>query len=300
MNLFWLMLKGMLMGISNIIPGVSGGTMAVSLGIYDDLIFSITRLFKEKKKSLKFLLPLGIGLALGVVFFSYTIEFLLSQYAFVTSLAFTGLILGGLPILNQEFQEALEKKNERFSFKHGLIFLFFLILVIGFSIMQEPATDASSLGVSFRLVLMLFLIGIIVSATMIIPGISGSLVLMILGYYYQLLQLLTTFFDNVLALNWSGMLENLILIAPVGIGIIVGIFLISKLIEFLFIKFPSLTYSGILGLVIASPFAILYNVNAFEDLAQSNTFLSLIMGSILLLVSFYITFQLGKVDEQVA
>ncbi|HLR88808.1 MAG TPA: DUF368 domain-containing protein, partial [Atopostipes sp.] len=68
----------------------------------------------------------------------------------------------------------------------------------------------------------------------------------------------------------------------------------------LFIKFPSLTYSGILGLVIASPFAILYNVNAFEDLAQSNTFLSLIMGSILLLVSFYITFQLGKVDEQVA
>src|SRR5690625_992783 len=101
--------------------------------------------------------------------------------------------------------------------------------------MQEPATDASSLGVSFRLVLILFLIGIIASATMIIPGISGSLVLMILGYYYQLLQLLMTFFDNVLALNWSGMLENFILIAPVGIGIIVGIFLISKLIEFLFI-----------------------------------------------------------------
>ena len=69
MNALWLTIKGMLMGISNMIPGVSGGTMAVSLGIYDDLIFAITRLFKEKKKSIKFLAPLGLGLVLGIIFF---------------------------------------------------------------------------------------------------------------------------------------------------------------------------------------------------------------------------------------
>lgn len=299
MEILWLVLKGMLMGISNIIPGVSGGTMAVSLGIYDDLIFSITRLFKEKKKSIKFLLPLGMGLALGVIFFSYAIEFLLAEYAFITSLAFIGLILGGLPILNQKFQDALKEKSEKISLKHCFVFILFLGLVIGFSLIQESSMNGVLLQFSFETVSILFVLGIIASSTMIIPGVSGSLVLMIFGYYYPLIQLLTSFFHNVLVLNWSGLGEDLLLIFPVGLGIIFGVFLISKLIEFLFIKFPSITYSGILGLVIASPFAILYNVNAFEDLAQSNTILTLIIGSILLCTSSYITFYLGKLDEQV-
>lgn len=299
MEILWLVLKGMLMGISNIIPGVSGGTMAVSLGIYDDLIFSITRLFKEKKKSIKFLLPLGTGLALGVIFFSYAIEFLLAEYAFITSLAFIGLILGGLPILNQKFQDALKEKSEKISLKHCFVFILFLGLVIGFSLIQESSMNGVLLQFSFETVSILFVLGIIASSTMIIPGVSGSLVLMIFGYYYPLIQLLTSFFHNVLVLNWSGLGEDLLLIFPVGLGIIFGVFLISKLIEFLFIKFPSITYSGILGLVIASPFAILYNVNAFEDLAQSNTILTLIIGSILLCTSSYITFYLGKLDEQV-
>src|SRR5699024_10669590 len=285
MEILWLVLKGMLMGISNIIPGVSGGTMAVSLGIYDDLIFSITRLFKEKKKSIKFLLPLGMGLALGVIFFSYAIEFLLAEYAFITSLAFIGLILGGLPILNQKFQDALKEKSEKISLKHCFVFILFLGLVIGFSLIQESSMNGVLLQFSFETVSILFVLGIIASSTMIIRGVSGSLVLMIFGYYYPLIQLLTSFFHNVLVLNWSGLGADLLLIFPVGLCIIFGIFLISKLIEFLFIKFPSITYSGILGLVIASPFAILYNVNAIEDLAQSNTILTLIIGSILFCTS---------------
>ena len=92
---------------------------------------------------------------------------------------------------------------------------------------------------------------------------------------------------------------NLLLIIPFSIGIIVGVFLISKLIEFLFVNFPSITYSGILGLVIASPFTVLYNTNAFLDLTQSNTLSTLVIGGILLLISSYSTFYLGKLDEQI-
>ena len=298
MNALWLIIKGMLMGVSNIIPGVSGGTMAVSLGIYDDLIFSITQLFNKKRKSIKFLVPLGSGLALGTIFFSYAIEFLLAEYAFITSLAFVGLILGGLPILFKEFRETLDEGNESISLRHGLVFLFFLIVVIGFSLMQEPVSNVATLEISFQNIIILFGLGIIASATMIIPGISGSLVLMIFGYYYQLLQLLTSFFNNILALNWDGILEDIILIAPVGVGILLGIFLVSKVIEYLFINFPSITYSGILGLVIASPIAILYNTNALADLAQSNTLISILLGGILLVVSFYLILKLGQVDEE--
>lgn len=298
MNALWLTIKGMLMGISNIIPGVSGGTMAVSLGIYDDLIFSITQFLRKKRKSIKFLVPLGVGLALGIIFFSYAIEFLLAEYAFITSLAFVGLILGGLPVLLKEFKQALIENNEKISIRHGLVFIVFMIVVIGFSLMQEPVENASALEISFGNILILFGIGIIASATMIIPGISGSLVLMIFGYYYQLLQLLTSFFNNTLALNWEGIFENLVLIAPVGLGILLGIFLVSKMIEYLFIHYPSLTYSGILGLVIASPFAIIYNTNALADLAQANTSISIILGSVLLVIGFYLILKLGQVDEE--
>src|SRR5699024_12854351 len=95
MKLLWLVLNGMLIGISNIIPGVSGGTMTVSLGIYDDFIFSITNLFKNKKKSVKFLLPLGMGNVIGILCFSYVIEFLLSYFPFITVLLFVGLCICG-------------------------------------------------------------------------------------------------------------------------------------------------------------------------------------------------------------
>ena len=100
-----LIIKGMFIGVANIIPGVSGGTMAVSLGIYDDLIASITHLVKEWKKSIQFLTPIVVGAAAGVILFSYLITLLLTQYTLPTALTFVGLILGGVPILFHSFFE---------------------------------------------------------------------------------------------------------------------------------------------------------------------------------------------------
>lgn len=299
MKWLWLVLNGMLIGISNIIPGVSGGTMAVSLGIYDDLIISITHLFKNKKKSIKFLLPLGLGIILGVLFFSYAIEFLLSEYPFITALIFVGLIIGGLPTLTQEFKQSLKQKSKKISLKHFLVFLLFVVLIIGFSLMQESAMDSSALVFSFEMVFIMFVLGVIASATMIIPGVSGSLVLMVLGYYYPLIQLLNQFFENILTLNWSGIFENILLISPLGLGIIVGVFVISKFLEFLFVNFPSITYSGILGLVIASPFSVLYNTNAFSSLSSENIVPTIVLGIILMGLSFYLTFYLGKLEKKI-
>ena len=92
-------LKGMLIGVANAIPGVSGGTMMVSMGIYDDIIYCVTHLFSQLKKSLKILSPYIIGMAVGIVGFAYIIGFLLEHYGFQTKMAFIGLILGGLPLL---------------------------------------------------------------------------------------------------------------------------------------------------------------------------------------------------------
>ena len=92
-------IKGIFMGVANIIPGVSGGTMAVSMGIYDDIINSVTHLFSEFKKSIKTLLPYIVGMGLGLVGLSYLIEMLFAKYSLQTNFAFIGLILGGIPVL---------------------------------------------------------------------------------------------------------------------------------------------------------------------------------------------------------
>ena len=101
-------IKGILMGIANIIPGVSGGTMAVSLGIFDRLISSITHLFKDFKKSISTLVPILLGLAIGIIGFSYAVEYLLKAHTLATCLAFVGLILGGLPVLLLEMKDGLQ------------------------------------------------------------------------------------------------------------------------------------------------------------------------------------------------
>lgn len=295
---FWLIVKGILMGVANIIPGVSGGTMAVSLDIYDDLIFSITNLFKDWRKSLKFLVPVGIGILGGIIFFAYAIEFLLDEYAFPTSLAFIALILGGLPILFKEFNESLRTKNTSISIKHILAFMFFFMLVVGLSFIQDPATTTASIDINVLNLFILFIIGIIASATMVVPGISGSLVLMILGYYYTIINSLTSFFDSLRAFDWNGIVDSLLVLIPFGIGVLIGIFLISKIIEYLFINFPSLTYAGILGLVIASPIAILSNTGAIADFVQKGSILYGVVAILIALTCFYFTFKLSMIEEK--
>ncbi|GMA47941.1 DUF368 domain-containing protein [Tetragenococcus muriaticus] len=285
------------MGIANIVPGVSGGTMAISLGIYDDMIYAISHLIKKWKNSLKILLPLGIGLAIGVVFFSYAIEFLLSQYTLPTALAFIGLILGGLPILFQEFRAAMKQKRVNLNITHIVVFLIFFILVIGMSLMQETQAHSAGLEVNLSNIVLLFFIGIVTSATMVVPGISGSLILMVFGYYYSIINTVTSFFDALRILNWESLIYNASLLFPFGVGILLGVFLISKIIEYLFIHYPSLTYSGIFGLIIASPFAIIYNTNALADLSSSNAISFTSIGIILLLIAFYLTYRLGKVKQ---
>ena len=116
-------IKGMLIGIANIIPGVSGGTMAVSLGIYDKLISSISGLLKDWKKSARTLFPIILGCGMGIVCFTYVIEYLLSRHTFVTCMAFVGLILGGVPVLISSLKKELEKNSSKIGVSAVLAFL---------------------------------------------------------------------------------------------------------------------------------------------------------------------------------
>ena len=111
---------------------------------------------------------------------------------------------------------------------------------------------------------LLFVLGVVASATMVIPGVSGSMVLMILGYYYGILNSVTGLLTSLKALDWAGVARGMLLLVPFGLGVLLGIFLIAKLINYLFEHFPTHTYCAIIGLIVSSPFAILYSAGVFS------------------------------------
>jgi putative membrane protein len=232
MNMNYLIdiLKGMVIGISNIIPGVSGGTMAVSLGIYDRMIFSISQLFKDWKASLKTLMPILIGAGFGIVAFTYTIEFLLSNYTLPTALAFVGMILGGIPVLWVSFKAGLKMKNEKLNAGHFIIFILMFALVAVLPMFQGVESSFEAIAITPISMIKLFGIGIIASATMVVPGMSGSLVLIVLGYYYSIVNTITSFIDALRARDMEAVLPNFIVLFVFGVAVLIGIFLISKVI----------------------------------------------------------------------
>lgn len=250
MQLINQILRGVVIGVANIIPGVSGGTMMVSMGVYDTLIHCITHLFSEFKKSVKTLLPYAIGMVLGIVVLASLLSFLFEHYPLPTYTAFIGLILGGLKPLLQK----VDKKKLSAVSIVIFIAMFALIIVMALS---GDVSNPDSLTLSAGQIAILFVMGAIASATMIIPGVSGSMVLMLLGYYTPILNAVNNLKDALLSLNLSALANPVFTLLPFGLGVVAGIFGVAKLIEWLLARYPTPTYCGVLGLVLSSPIAIL-------------------------------------------
>ena len=250
MKLLNQILRGVVIGVANIIPGVSGGTMMVSMGIYDTLIHCITHLFSEFKKSVKTLLPYGIGMVVGIVALASLLDFLFAHYPLPTSTAFIGLILGGLGIIVGKID------RKKLNAGCGILFVLFFALIVVMGMTGETV-NPESLNMNIGQMVMLLVVGVIASATMIIPGVSGSMVLMLLGYYTPILNAINNLKDAVFAFDIAAMMTPVLTLAPFGIGVVLGIFGVAKLIEWLLNRFPNYTYCAVLGLVVSSPVAIL-------------------------------------------
>lgn len=284
--------KGAVIGIANIIPGVSGGTMAVSMGIYDKLIHCITHLFKELKKSILFLLPIIIGAGIALVASSFGLEYLFGRFPVPTNLLFIGLILGGLPAITKKV------KGNPIKAGHVITFLVFFALVAGMALFGNTEGNAANLQFSFVNVIKLFFVGMIASATMVIPGVSGSMVLLLIGYYHPVLESITDFIRSLLAFDMQGILQGCGILIPFGVGVVVGIFAIAKLIEVIFAKFPMYAFWAIIGLIVASPFAIVFmNMGSFSVLfasAAGEIAITVLVSLVTFAAGFFIATKLGE------
>lgn len=286
MNNLILVLKGFVMGIANIIPGVSGGTLALTLGIYEKFIGAISHFFSNLKENIKFLIPIAIGMVIAILSMSRVISYSYDHFPIPTSLFFVGLVIGGIPMLYSK----IKGKKERNEISSWLILLlsFSLVLLLAFSEqLFDLDISVSFTNMNITSYLLLLLVGVIAAATMIIPGVSGSLVLMLLGYYYPVLNVIKdlTKFKNIGS--------NILIAGFFGIGILLGIVLISKLIEYLFQKYEVKTFYGVIGFILASIIAIpvsTYNKvpNLVIDAPQ------VIIGIIVLGIGYIIGNKLGE------
>lgn len=280
------MLRGMVIGLANIIPGVSGGTMMVSMGIYDTLIHCITHLFKEFKQSIKTLLPYAVGMVVAIGSLSFLLKWAFAAYPLPTNTLFIGLILGGLPAILRQV------KGKKKGALGAVLFIAFFALIILLQVFQQENTVTIQL--SFLEIIKLFLLGALASATMVIPGVSGSMVLKLLGYYEPVVTVAIPGLLSGLAHgDWAAVGTNVGILLPFGLGILVGIFAIAKLIEFLLSRWEGQTYCAILGLVVASPVAILMATD------MSNlSWITLVISLVTFAVGFYVAWRLGGQEKK--
>jgi len=272
-----LILKGFIMGIANIIPGVSGGTFAIILGIYEKLINILSCFWKNIKENLKFIIPLVIGIAIALIGGSYLIDFGLDNFPIATMMLFIGLIIGGLPYI-------YIKVHKKYSFLNVSIFIIIAAIVILISLLNMNKTVSLD-NISFLLIVKLIFVGMITAATTIIPGISGSLVLMNMGYYEGIIEAV----KGLTKISQLG--HNIAILLPFGIGVIFGFILVARLIKWLLNKFPIQSYFGILGFVVASIVCILIKI----DYTNINV-LEIVVGFVLLVSGAFATFFLARYD----
>lgn len=240
MNLF----RGFLMGICEIIPGVSSGTMALLLGIYEQFLGAIGHIVsKHYKKSIIYLLPLIIGMGTAILTMSSLMDYLLTQHTIPTHWFFIGMVLGVIPMM-------FSISNYKVEFKsiHYILMGLTIILLYWLSTAGENGTSIESIDISLLMLIGLFFSGMLASAVMLLPGISGSLVLLIIGAYPIIMRAISEF----TSLNF----EVLPVLIATGLGIVSGLLLAGRGIQFLLRNYTYIMYAIIIGLLFGSVFPI--------------------------------------------
>ena len=267
------MVQGLVVGVANIIPGVSGGTMAVVMGIYDKLISAVSDLKKDFKKSVFYLHPIGLGAVLGIVLFSHLIKYLLGSYSMPTNFFFLGLILGSIPMIYRR------ASREKFQKSSVIPFAVCFAVMLLMTLLQNVSDEGSALITSLTLMtaIRLFLSGAVAAACMIMPGISGSMIMVLLGVYTSVLTAISSF--------------NIPVLIPVALGVLLGVFWGAKLIDWCMKRFEQQTYFAILGLIAGSILPILLNAGYTPGLHTLLSLIALIAGAA-------IAFWMSRMDGQ--
>ncbi|QSU88282.1 DUF368 domain-containing protein [Staphylococcus aureus] len=272
-------LKGFAMGTSDLVPGVSGGTIALLLGIYNQFIGSISGIFSRRFwPSFTFLIPIIIGMLLAMGSLSNLFNYLLSQHHIPTMFFFGGLIIGIVPYL-------LKISNYKTSFttKHYMMVIAGIAILIVITLMNNGDKHAGeTLTLSTSLIIKYFIAGMCASSAMLLPGISGSFMLLVFGVYGTVMLAIS----EVVKLNFAG----LPILLAVGFGVLAGFIISSKIIQYFLTHHKLMTFALIIGFVVGSLFAV------FPGLPTNIVmwFVSLVV----FIIGFIVSLTLGRITAE--
>jgi len=294
-NFFIRLISGFCIGFGFIIPGVSGSAVAMSFNVYQDMIDSVSNLFKNFKKSFLYLLPIGLGIIISAISLYFPLIYLLKKNCFIIIMLFAGLLAGGLkPIIKKVEWKTIPKWNY-------LVFFFTFLLVIGLGtlsyIIKGNGVDLTN--PTFINYLMVFISGLLFAISTVVPGVSGTALLLAVGYYYPIFDTLIGSF-----LSFSFGWQEILLLALFIVGFVVGVLAFSKLIKVCFAKKSDTTYMAISGFAIGSLPAMFlaqdwgkpkFN-DVFIKLPMSS--LTIIFGIVMLIGGFILAYLLLEYKEK--
>ena len=273
----FLFIKGIILGISFVIPGVSGGTLAVLMGIYEELIEAASNFYKsvnDFKKYFMYLLPIGLGVVFSVSVFARIIKFGLDKAPIITILIFLGMIIGGIPSLCKNVM------GYKSTIKDISLMLVGILIVLSMLIFHKSSNLVTFDNINMYGYVILFFVGMLAAVTMVVPGISGSFTLMLIGYYEPVLNMVNeiTAFKN--------LSTNIILMCVFMLGVILGIVFVSKIIDWCLKHYKKETYYAIIGFVLSSIVSVLYEVSKFPM-----NEVHLVIGVVLLIINSVLVYK---------
>lgn len=236
MNGFLNIIKGIFIGAGAIVPGVSSGVLCVVFGIYEKLLDAVLNFFKDIKQNIKFLFPIALGVGIGVLLFSNILNYLLYEFPIQTKSIFIGLIIGTIPSLIREV-------NEKETFKPQNVIYLLIALAIGIVTVVLENRMHIITNIENMSIMYLVMCGAIMSVGIVVPGVSSTIILMLLGVYSVYLQSVANLYLPVLI--------------PLGIGLILGSIIVMKLTKKMLEKYYAQTFYSIIGFTIGSVFVLL-------------------------------------------
>lgn len=256
-------INGFCMALADSVPGVSGGTIAFILGFYDNFIGALDDLFRgnleEKKKALIYLIKLGIGWAVGFVLAAIVLSSLFESHIYAMSSLFIGFIILAIPLVIKEEKDSIKGK-----YKNIIFMILGILLVVGISLLTKTSIDVNLAKPNIGTYIYVFFAGAIAICAMVLPGISGSTLLLIFGIYIPIMSAIKTF----LTFDFS----VVPILCAFGFGIIFGIVTFIKILKICLKKFRSQTIYAILGMMIGSLYAIVLGPTTLDVPKEMLTF----------------------------
>lgn len=270
---------GFFIGLAVIVPGISGSTVAIIFKLYDSFLYALGNLLKQFKKCFVFLLPIGIGVVIGVLLGFIAVEKLLAILPFAVVCLFAGLMIGAFPAVTDEIKGAKMNAKRIVLFAVGLLIPVALGCYSAFTIGQAGGTLFES--VSIWHILLAIVIGAVVGITQIVPGLSASAFLMAVGWF-------TSLVDSVSMTYWKANPKIFLIYGALVVGFLVGMLGFSKLLTLIFAKARHTAYCMIVGLSLGSIISMFVNgdiVKVYLSWANGSAFLLDVLLGVALLVA---------------